>query len=98
QAIWIGMKSLFDDLIRYMRAVVVTCVDMVHTSRHRLSQNSNRGVPVTGWSPNVWTRQLHRAIAHAVHRKRSSRKREAAAQIVRVRHFFSFSSVINKFP
>ena len=46
----IGIKRLLNDLIRHMRTVKVTGIDVVHAGRNRLSQHSNRSVNVTGRS------------------------------------------------
>src|ERR1700733_11249329 len=60
QVIGIRMKSLLDNLIRHMRTVEVPGIDMVDPRGNCFSQNSNRGVHVAWWSPNLWTGELHR--------------------------------------
>jgi hypothetical protein len=60
------MKSTLDNLIGYVRAVVVAGVDVIHARGYRFAQNSNRGVNVP-WRPkNFRPGKLHGAIAHAV--------------------------------
>jgi len=56
------MKRPFDDLIRYMRAVVVTGIDMVYTGVHGLTKNGNCGVNIAWWSPHLRTGELHCTI------------------------------------
>jgi hypothetical protein len=91
QVIRIGMEGLLNNLIRYMRAVKVAGVDMIDAGCNRFSQNCDRTVNVTRWSPDSGTGKLHRAIAHAVQCYRSAGEREAAAKIRPFRHF-GFSS------
>src|SRR6266404_6483590 len=81
QVIRIGMKSLLNDLIGNMRTVIVAGIDMIDADRNRLSQNANRPVQITRWSPHLRTGKLHRAIAHAVQCDRAAREREVAAEI-----------------
>src|SRR5439155_21956890 len=68
-------------LIRHMRTVVVAGIDMVHASFNGLAQNLEGADNIARWSPHLWTRQLHRAITHAVHGQRSVWECQAAAEI-----------------
>src|SRR5262249_12507396 len=60
------MKSLLDNLIGHMWAVIVARVDVVHASGNRFSQTSDRSVNVPWRSPNFRAGKLHRAVAHPV--------------------------------
>src|SRR5580704_10991456 len=64
EVIRVWMKRLLDELIGHMRTVVVAGIDVVHTRRYSLSQNSDRTVHITRRSPHLRTSKLHRAIAH----------------------------------
>src|SRR5689334_17121965 len=70
EVIRIGVKRLLNDLVGHMRTIKVAGIDMIDTGRHRLSQNSNRSVNITRWSPHSRTGKLHSAIAHPVQRHR----------------------------
>src|SRR4029077_20019100 len=66
QAGGIGMQSTLDNLIGYMRAVIVAGVDVVHARVYRFAQNSHRGINVP-WRPkNFSSGKLHGTVAHAV--------------------------------
>src|SRR5580700_2082452 len=78
EAVGIGMKRLLDDLIGYMRAVIVAGIDVIHAGCDRLAQNSNRSVNIARRSPNLRTGKLDRAVAHSLQADRSARKCKTA--------------------
>src|SRR6266850_6469807 len=77
----IRMKCPLNDLIGHMRTVVVAGIDMIDTGVNRLSQNSNRHVNITWWSPYFRTGKLHCAITHPVHGQRGASEPEIAAKV-----------------
>src|SRR5580658_7536281 len=79
QAIRIRMESLLDNLIGHMGTVKVAGIDMVYAGCNGLAQNGNRAVNVTRRPKHLRACELHRAIAHTVHRHRCAWEREAAA-------------------
>src|SRR5262245_12329134 len=81
QAIGIRMERLLNDLICDMRAVVVAGIDVVHAGFHRRAQDSDGLVRVAWRSEYLRSRQLHRAITHAVYGQRRAWKRKASAEI-----------------
>src|SRR2546429_7124525 len=83
------MKRLLDNLIGYMRAVVVAGVDMVYAGGDHRSENSNRGVDVRWRSPNFRAGKLDRAVAHPVQADCGARKREGATELRLFRHCVS---------
>src|ERR1700756_641617 len=83
------MERPLDDLIGYMRTVVVTGINVVHAGLDRLPQNSNSLVNVAWRSPNPGTGKLHCSVAHAVQGHRSAWQREAAGEVNLWNHFCS---------
>ena len=63
----VGMKSPLDNLIGYMRTVIVARVDVVHARSNRLSQDGHGCVNVARRPPDPGAGKLHGAVAHSVH-------------------------------
>src|SRR5260221_6421607 len=64
---------------------------MVHATRDGLSQNSDCCIDIAGRPPyqlvSISPRELHRTVAHTVHRYRRAGQSEAAGQINLFNHF-----------
>src|ERR1700689_1162413 len=60
------MESLLDDLIGYMRSVVVAGINVVHAGLYCFAKNGNGGIDVPWWSPDAGSGKLHRPVSHAV--------------------------------
>jgi len=63
----IGVERLADDLVGDVRAVEVACVDVIYPRLDRGAQHGNGFAVVVWWTEDALPRELHRAIAHAVH-------------------------------
>jgi hypothetical protein len=81
----IGMKSLADELIGYARTIVIAGVDVVDAARDRLAQHRDRAVVVLRRPEDARSRELHGAVAKALHEPIAKRKRSGVAE---VRHGF----------
>jgi hypothetical protein len=86
QASRVGVKSTLDNLIGYVRAVIVACVDVVYAGGDRLAQNANRGIDVLWRTKNLRPGKLHGAVAHAIDAGWGAGKFECAAELRLVRH------------
>jgi hypothetical protein len=68
-----------------MGTIKIGCIDVVHAIRDGLSQNSDRCIDISGWTPYqlvaVSPGELHRTVTHAVHRHRRARQGEASGKI-----------------
>ena len=66
------MERLLDQLIGYVRAVIVARIDMVHARCNGLAQNRDCTRNIVRGPPHYFVAippcKLHRAIAHAVQR------------------------------
>src|SRR5258707_4189775 len=78
-----------DKLVGDVRAVEVGGVDMVDPERDRLAQHGERGVHITGRTPDMRAGELHGAVAHATQRCVAARQREAAAKMGRSVHRYT---------
>lgn len=61
------MQRLPDDLVRDMRAIEITGIDMVDASFDSSSQHSNSDFAVPRRSEYTRASKLHRPISHTVH-------------------------------
>ena len=60
------MQRPLNNLVGDMWTIEVAGIDMVHSRRDCLSQNLDGSVDIARRSPNLWTSELHSAIAHTL--------------------------------
>jgi hypothetical protein len=80
------MEGALDELVRDVRAVEVARVDVIDAGGGRRPEHGNRTIGVTRRPEGMGARELHGAVAHAIHRQVRTGKREASAQVGLVRH------------
>ena len=74
----IGVQGLADQLVRDIGAIIVAGVDMIDAARDRLAQDLDRPVVVLRRPEHPRTRELHSAVAHALHNPVAERKRSGS--------------------
>ena len=74
----IGVQGLADQLVRDIGAIIVAGVDMIDAARDRLAQDLDRPVAVLRRPEHPRTRELHSAVAHALHNPVAERKRSGS--------------------
>ena len=67
EIVGIGVERLADQLVGDIGAVIVAGVDVIDAARHRLAQHRDRARAVLRRPEHSRSRELHRAIAHALH-------------------------------
>src|SRR5947207_360173 len=86
EAVPIRMESFPDDLIGYMRAIVVAGIDVIHPCIDGFAQHRDGLGSVARRSPHMRSRQLHGAVPHAVDSDFVSGKSKRAPEAIRACH------------
>ena len=81
KVIGIGMKRLANELVGYVRAIVIAGVDVVHAPRDRLAKHAEGRVSILWRAEHAWSGQLHRPVAHAVHGAVAQRENASGSDV-----------------
>ena len=73
------MKRFADDLVGDVRAVEIAGVDVIHAGRDSFAQHGQCSVAILGGPEYAGTRELHGAVAKALHGAAAEGKRAGLA-------------------
>src|SRR6478736_4168694 len=79
------MERLLDELIRHVRAIEITGVDVIHARGECGSEHGERGFDVARGPINPRPRELHRAVPNAIDRECRARVSTSGGSPVRLR-------------
>jgi hypothetical protein len=68
QLLWIGMQRLAEELVRHIRSIELSRVDVIDPGVDGTTDDGQRLVAILRWSEHPGPRELHRAKTHAADR------------------------------